>query len=345
MTMPGEHTFQEILSQPAAWQNALQEAERMQSPLRALFEKQAPLVFTGCGSTYYLALSAAAMFRKLIGRLSLAFPAGELWLNRNEALGNWSAASRPLLIAISRSGATTETLRAVHEHRAAGGKTLAVTNYPDAPLAALADAALVIPAGQEKSVAQTRSFASMFVGLNALAALLGDHRFLWADMQRLPELGENLLRQYQPLAQSLGEDLTLERFYFLGSGLRYGLACEASLKMKEMSLSHSEPFHFLEFRHGPKSMVNQTTLIFGLFSIRNRLAEQSVVDEMRALGAKTLTLGEAKSDVSFLFMPEEGQGALFLPVLQLLAYYRALAKGLDPDHPHNLTAVVTIPAG
>ena len=66
------------------------------------------------------------------------------------------------------------------------------------------------------------------------------------------------------LAQSIGADLDLDRFYFLGSGPRYGLACELSLKMKEMSLTHSEPFHFMEFRHGPMSMVTESTVIVGL---------------------------------------------------------------------------------
>ena len=74
----------------------------------------------------------------------------------------------------------------------------------------------------------------------------------------MPEAGRKLIENYQGLAQSIGTAADLDRFYFLGSGPRYGLACELSLKMKEMSLSHSEPFHFMEFRHGPMSMVTDT---------------------------------------------------------------------------------------
>ncbi|MFN3742191.1 MAG: SIS domain-containing protein, partial [Anaerolineales bacterium] len=214
------HTLTEILTQPLAWQSALRQAERILPDWRSILQDEStPLVFTGCGSTWYLAEIAAALFRRLTGRLTFAVPGGELLLYPQDWLGERSAfPSKPALIAVSRSGATTETLRAVEAWRAEGGRVLAVTNYPDSPLPALADAALVIPEGREESVAQTRSFASMLVGLNALAVLLGEKNDLWNAMPRLPQAGERLIQHYQPLAQSLGEDLSLERFYFLGSG-------------------------------------------------------------------------------------------------------------------------------
>ena len=106
-------------------------------------------------------------------------------------------------------------------------------------------------------------------------------------MDALPAIGERLIARYDSLARSIGEDLALDRFYFLGSGIRYGLACEMNLKMKEMTLTHSEPFHFLEFRHGPMSMVSPSTLLVGLLSDRNRAYEMAVLDEMRLLGGRT----------------------------------------------------------
>lgn len=339
------YTLTEILTQPSAWQSALREAERVAPEWRRLLEDvSAPLVFTGCGSTWYLAEIAAALFRRLSGRQTFAVPGGELLLYRPDWLGNWSNQSPlPFLVAISRSGATTETVRAVQAWRSEGGRTLVVTNYPDSPLTFLADAALLLPEGREESVAQTRSFASMLVGLNALAVLLSDQQALWEEMQRLPEAAHRLIERYRPLAQSMAEDASLERFYFLGSGLRYGLAREASLKMKEMSLSHSEPFPFLEFRHGPMSMVNEHTLLLGLLSELNRAHEQAVLEEMKARGAHVLTLADRNALVAFESgISEAGQAALYLPVLQLLAAYRSLSKGLNPDRPHNLTAVVTL---
>lgn len=339
------HTLNEIITQPSAWQSALQEAEREHPSWRALLVENRPLIFAGCGSTWYLAEIAAALFRRLTGRLAAVVPGGEMvlysqdWLG--DALNGKGTQTLPVLIALSRSGSTTETVRAAEIWKSKGGHVLAVTNYPDSPLASLADAGLFLPAGQERSVVQTRSFASMLVGLNALAVLLGGHHSLWEAMQRLPELGERLIQRYHSLAQTVGNDLSLERFYFLGGGLRYGLAREVSLKMKEMSLSHSEPFPFLEFRHGPMSMVNAQTLLFGLLSDENRSHEQAVLNEMQALGGRVLSLGEQEADVAFHSgLPESARLVLYLPVPQLIATYRSLAKGLNPDQPHNLTAVV-----
>lgn len=195
-------------------------------------------------------------------------------------------------------------------------------------------------------MAQTRSFASMYVATTALAALLAERADLLNAMEGLPELGERLIGAYEELARTTGADLALERTYWLGSGPRYGLACEASLKMKEMTLTHSEPFHFLEFRHGPKSMVGATTLVVGLLSDRVRAHEAAVLDEMRGLGARTLSLGEQDADVSFASgLPEAVRNVLYLPALQLLAYHRAIAKGLNPDKPTNLDAVVVLDWG
>jgi len=121
------------------------------------------------------------------------------------------------------------------------------------------------------------------------------------------------------------------------------LACEANLKMKEMTLTHSEPFHVLEFRHGPMSMVGKTAVVIGLLSEQNYEQEQAVVNEMEELGAHGFTLSESRGDVIFQSgIPEESRGVLYLPVLQLMAFYRSLAKGLNPDSPKNLTAVVTL---
>ena len=251
---------------------------------------------------------------------------------------------KTLLVAISRSGSTTETVRAVEQFKQQKhGPVIVITNHGDQPLAGLADAAIVIEKGQEKSVAETRSFASMFVAATALAALAADDEILLAEIKKLPQAGRNLLAKYKSLAREFGENLNFDRFYFLGSGFRYGLACEANLKMKEMTLTHSEPFHFLEFRHGPMSMVTKDTVVVGLLSEKNFIQELAVLNEMQTMGANILTLAETGAKVAFgSGIPESGRAVLYLPVLQLMAFYRSLAKGLDPDHPKNLTAVVSL---
>jgi glucosamine--fructose-6-phosphate aminotransferase (isomerizing) len=338
----GTHTRTEITSQPEAWAQALEVVSQARPRLEALLGvPYDQVLFTGCGSTYYLSLAAAVLFQELTGRIARAVPGGELLLNSQTAL---AGSGKTLLIAVSRSGSTTETVRAVEQfQRQKRGPVLAITNYANQPLAGMADLALVIDKGQEQSVAQTRSFASMYVAASALAAVAAGDEHLLQSMRGLPDVGRRLLSDFEPLARRFGENLSFDRFYFLGSGGRYGLACEVNLKLKEMTLTHSEPFHFLEFRHGPMSMVTASTLVIGLLSEKNFNHENAVLQEMQDKGSTVLTLGESGTMVAFASgIPESGRGVLYLPVLQLMAFYRSLAKGLDPDRPHNLSAVIEL---
>jgi glucosamine--fructose-6-phosphate aminotransferase (isomerizing) len=337
----GFHTQAEIVTQPAAWQQAIDVSLALRPQLEALLgDHGRDVVFTGCGSTYYLSLAAAALFQERTGRRARAVPAGELVMNPSAAI----AEAETLLVAVSRSGSTSETIRAVELFQARGlGPVLVVTNNPEAPLAAMGAVTVAIPAGREVSVAQTRSFASMYVAAVCLALMAAGDRAGLSSMAALPEAGERLIATYDSLARHIGEDLDLDRFYFLGSGARYGLACEVNLKLKEMSRTHSEPFHFLEFRHGPMSMVTDKTLIVGLRSDGARGLEQGVLDEMQSLGARVVSLGESGTTVAFESgLDEQARGVLYLPVLQLMAMYRSLAKGDDPDRPRNLPAVVEL---
>lgn len=346
-------TYQEIKSQTEAWAQALQVSGGAALPNAADYEQ---VIFTGCGSTYYLSLAAAALYQELTGCAARAVPAGEFLLNPQASVGRmgkapdgkWEMQSAPLhkkhlLVAVSRSGTTTETVKAVETFKAKrGGDVMNISNY-EGLLSQLADVSFVIPRGQEKSVAQTRSFASMYVAVTALCARMAGRGDLLEEMNKLPEIGNWLIGNFESFAEKIGENLNFDRFYFLGSGIRYGLACEANLKMKEMTLTHSEPFHFLEFRHGPMSMVNQKAVVVGMLSDMNRGHEARVLSEMEALGATVASLGEEDADVQFRSgIPESVRGALYLPVLQLTAFYRSAAKGLNPDQPNHLTAVVQL---
>ena len=335
----GMYTFEEIMSQPEAWRETLNYLGANAEEIAEIApETFAEVIFTGCGSTYYLALAAAALFQELTGVRARALPASEIWLYPASAY----LEQKTLLIAVSRSGTTTETVRAVEGFREHGkGSVVTLTCYPKSTLAELGDLNLVFTAGQEKSVAQTRAFSTLYLATVFLA-------HCWAQksaeaLRELPDVCTRLLSDYAPLAERLGNDLALERFYFLGSGPRYGLACELSLKMKEMTLSHSEPFHFLEFRHGPQSMVTDTTLLVGFVSEASGDQERAVLSEMKARGTQVLSLAEGDADVAFASgMPEALLNVLYLPVVQLLAFHRSLAKGLNPDRPNNLEAVVML---
>ena len=344
---PGIHTWDEIQSQPEAWAAALEGVRTRAALLRDLYRDglYTVVLLTGCGSTYYLADAAAALCQELTGTLTRGLPASEIWLYPRSALSR----QRTLLVAVGRSGETTETLRACRDFLTSppveGCGVLTLCCCPGQPLTTLGALNLVFPSGQEKSIAQTRAFTSLYVACAALAALWAGRDDLLDELARLPEVGRRLLADTVDLAREQGNDANLDRFYFLGSGPRYGLACELSLKMKEMSLSHSEPFRFMEFRHGPKSMVNEHTLIVGLVSETNRAHETLVLNEMRSLGARILTMAEAEADIVFNSQAHEAmRDVLYLPFGQMLAFYRSLSKGLDPDRPHNLEAVVKLNA-
>lgn len=339
--MPFENfaTYREIKSQPEAWKQALNLVNASPLPHALDYDQ---VVFTGCGSTYYLSLAAAALYQELTGRAARAVPGGELLLNSPANIARHGN-SRYLLVAVSRSGTTTETVKAVKKFKADRlGDVVVISNY-DEVLSRLADTNLVISKGQEESVAQTRSFASMYVAATGLAARMAGRSDLLDSMSSLPETAERLIQDFEPAARQIGENLDFDRFYFLGSGIRYGLACEANLKLKEMTLTHSEPFHFLEFRHGPMSMVNEKAVVVGLVSESNFSHEKAVLNEMQALGGKIVALAEFNADIAFKSgIPETVRGVLYLPVLQLMAFYRSLAKGLNPDRPNNLTSVIKL---
>lgn len=344
----GGHTLNEILTQPEAWQAALDEVAQNAVALKEVWAsgRFSEVVVTGCGSTNYLSQAVAPLIQRQLGVPARAVPASELLFFSETIV---APQARPLLLTISRSGRTTETVRATRFFKEKwGGPVLNIGCYPDTELVAESELAITVKEGQEESVVQTRSFSSMLVAAQAAVAVLGEAGL--EGMQKLAALGEQIIAGQHDLARYLGGEAGFERFYFLGSGLQYGLASEANLKMKEMSLSVAEAFHFMEFRHGPMSMVNDRTLVVGMLSDQASSFELEVLREMRALGGKTLALSDTavpqeSADFQVNFnsgLPETQRAVLNLPVLQLLGYYRAIANGQNPDQPHNLSAVIVL---
>jgi len=161
------HTYNEIKSQTEAWAQAIELVRETKLPEARNYEQ---VIFTGCGSTYYLSLAASTLYQELTGRAARAVPGGELLFNPQTVLTKQST----LLVAVSRSGTTTETVKAVEKFRQQKrGDVLVISNYNEV-LSGLADVSIVIDKGQEESVAQTRSFASMFVAATALCARMAE---------------------------------------------------------------------------------------------------------------------------------------------------------------------------
>jgi glucosamine--fructose-6-phosphate aminotransferase (isomerizing) len=355
MAKAGQYSWQEITTQRASWRSAIEQTLAQREALRALFARNAgrPIYFTGCGSTHYLALYAAPFFQCITGLRCRGVPASELWLQTNTLLG---AGEVPLVIALSRSGATSETIAAVRRLRAQGAEALTISCYADTELAAASTLTIDIPEGREESYAQTRSFAGMLVAVQTLAALVAEDAALLAELQRLPGLAEGLIARANDVAQAIGADARFQRITYLGSGPRYGLAGEAMIKMKEMSLSLAEAFHFMEFRHGPMSLVDEHHLVVGLMGDETRDYETAVLADLKARGAYVLAianlalanddegLGAAADQVFALQAPvgARSRDVLYLPPVQLLAYHRAMARGLNPDRPRNVVMAIRL---
>lgn len=328
-------TEQEILSQPEVWRETI---EAFDAPrLRAAWgDNIREVMVTGCGSTHYLAVAAAELLRNVGGFRVRATPASELMA---EAAPTLVEPERTLLLAFSRSGSTSETIAAAtHFRRMGGGRVVVVTTEADSELVSVADAALVAGAATETSVAQTRSFSSMLLLAQALAAVLAKRDL--SNMKQLAAHADDLLVRTRPAMVDLARDASLDSFYFLGSGAVFGVACEAMLKLKEMSLTSSEAYHSMEFRHGPMSMCDPTAAVISLVTPERLRLERAVTDDVLRLGARVVTVGPGEAVRLPDNVPAWTRLALYLLPLQLLALERALAKGLDPDQPRHLSAVI-----
>jgi len=342
----GEFTKREILSQPETWQHTIEQLRRDWSDKLPQLSNYDHIIFTGCGSTYYLSIWAARLLQKERGISAQALPSSELWY----ATENWVKPHKKiLLVAISRSGETTETLHAVESFLKTNcGDVVAITCYPESKLAKAAPLVIATPDGREKSIAQTRSFTNMMWVV--LMIINGEIPEVLGKSIRL--ISQDFLDAYSETAYQIGRDPSIMRFFFLGNGPLYGLTSEVMLKIKEMSLSYSEAYHFLEFRHGPMSMVNEQSLIVGFMSNWAHAFETAVLKDMKKLGTLILGIGldnskDSRDIFNYHFSINQQISAnwiypLYLPLLQLIAFERALSKGLNPDKPENLTAVVEL---
>lgn len=343
MPQLGMHTWNELCSQPQAWRDALTVLKQQYTQIKThrAMTQATHVIWSGCGSPYYLAVAMSKLQQQRSDIPTYAIPASEIWNNPEASIPRHGT---PTLILLSRSGSTTELLKAAAQFRTSSpqGCIITISCFAERPLSLLGDINIVLPSGQEQSIAQTRAFSVLHVGALALLWALTSGEI--TDLDGISAVGETVMAKYQNHCVAIGANPAYDQFFFLGSGYRYGLACEASLKMKEMSLTVSEPFHHMEFRHGPQAMVTPKTLVVGIGSVRTNDQEEAVLKDMRALGGHTLSIGpNATSDMQWdATLPEECNGLIALPLLQSIAYSRATSRGLDPDNPHNLNAVVVL---
>jgi glucosamine--fructose-6-phosphate aminotransferase (isomerizing) len=344
----GEYTYSEIMGAPDALQAAVARADGCKEDVRRLLDEgYEEVVFVGCGSSLYLSEAAAAFYRHALGVNAMAVAASELALYIGVYFPN---RRRTLLVAFSRSGETSETLAAVEAFRRQGfGKIVAITCTPESRLAAEADIALAVPEADEKSMVMTKSFAGMLMavewaGASALKPELLKH------LRGVPDAARESLARHEEAVERIGKRRELGRFAFLGAGPNYGVACEGMLKMTEMTRVPSSAFHPLEFRHGPKAAVDSSTAVVLLVSDTGRAWEAGLASELKALSAVGVVLAPGSApEFSWDCVLEVGTGIpevvrplVYVLLLDLLGYYRAMELGLDPDVPANLSRAVLL---
>jgi CRISPR-associated protein Cas5a/b/c len=286
----------EIASQPALWRKAASMAPAVAGLLPAPGE---PAAAIGCGTSHHIALAYAALREeKSLGTADAAI-ASELSPHR----------SYGRVVAISRSGTTTEVLRTLEE---LSGRvtTVAITAVPDSPVASSADDTIVLDFADEQSVVQTR-FATTALAL--LRACLGD------ELEAAIADGEAALSRALPV-----EPAEFRQFVFLGQGWTVGLANEAALKLREAASAWTEAYPAMEYRHGPISAAGPGTLVWAMGSV-----DPSVLADAADTGATVV---------------DEGSDPMAeLVLIQRMAVDLAEAHGLDPDHPKHLTRSVVLP--
>ena len=296
---PSRHVTAEIADQPSAWARAAELAltERLR---HALPEPAQRVAVIGCGTSYFMAQSFAFLRERSGHSETDAFPASEFPNHR----------SYDSLVALTRSGTTTEVLRLLESLRkGTGPRTVAITADPNSPVVELADDQVVLDFADEKSIVQTR-FATTSLAL--WRAWLGE------DLTAVIEQGRAALTDPLP-----PRTLDSAQFTFLGSGMSIGIANEAALKLREASQSWTESYPAMEFRHGPISVVGRasTVWVFGP-------PPGGLLEDIRMTGAHVENSG--LDPIADLIRA------------QRLAVALAEAKGLNPDEPRHLARSVLL---
>ncbi|WP_420594101.1 SIS domain-containing protein [Deinococcus sp.] len=285
-------------------------------------------VLIGCGTSYYLAQSVAAALNEA-GIFALAVPGGE-WLYRPESY--LPAGTRPHVLAFSRSGESTETVQAAVRSRREGLHVTALTCEAGSSLAKNADTVLYTQTHPEEGIVMTASASLMLLTGLRLAGLNVTERSIQASEQLLHEAG----------AQFAAAIAGRSHFVFLGAGSLFGVAQEGALKLQEMSLTYTQAYHPMEYRHGPISLVDERTAAVLLYHPAAAGGGDKLSLDLSSKGAKVIGFG-GPGELRFELAGDASTRALgVLPALQMLGECVASAKGLDTLTPRWLTKVVTL---
>ena len=318
-------------------------------------KKMRQINLIACGTSYHAALVGKFLIEGFC-RIPVEADIGSEFRYRNPIIRE-----NDLLVAISQSGETADTLAALREAKRKGAMTLAICNVVESSLAREAGHVIYTHAGPEIGVASTKTFTTQLVILFLLGLRIGreigflspeEGKILLEELIRIPHLMEEVLKSSQQVAQVARKYLYARDFLYLGRGINYPIALEGALKLKELSYVHAEGYPAGEMKHGPIALIDREMPVVVL-ATKNDVYEKVVsnIEEVKARDGKVIALVSqsdreiAKKVDDVIPIPETIPSLtpilLTIP-LQLLAYFMADFKGTDVDQPRNLAKSVTV---
>ncbi|WP_331233291.1 glutamine--fructose-6-phosphate transaminase (isomerizing) [Natronorarus salvus] len=341
------YMLKEIHEQPTALRQALSSQRALRADGGPCASDVENVQLVACGTSFHASLYGAYLLNAR-GIPAQALLASEYPVRLPPVTEN------TLVIAVTQSGETADTLTAIESARAAGARTLAVTNVVGSSAARVCDDTVFIRAGPEIGVAATKTFSSQILALLSIVEGLADEpgeRSSYTEaIEALPEQVQWILDT--STSRRIAERYrTGDRFLFIGRGLGYPVALEGALKMKEISYEHAEGFAAGELKHGPLALVTPSTVVFAVFTGRQDEKLLNNVEEARTRGASVVAVAapsdgriEGRVD-DVLVIPRthpDLAGLLANVQLQLVSYHAADLLGRPIDKPRNLAKSVTV---
>ena len=354
--------FKEIMEQPKAIRDTISPRIRDGKIVldditltREQVEGFRRIVIVACGSAYHVGVVAKYALEQLT-RIPVEVDVASEFRYRHPIIDD-----KALVLIISQSGETADTLAAMREAKRLGARTLSIVNVVGSSIANESDDVLYTWAGPEIAVATTKAYSTQIAVVYLLALYLADllgtispeeYASYLDDLQKLPEQIEAVLQNREHIQYFASRNFNAKDIFFIGRNIDYALSLEGSLKLKEISYIHSEAYAAGELKHGTISLVEDGTLVVALASYLPLFDKtMSNVKEVKARGAYVLGLTvegktEIEKETDFVFyLPATNammQPSLMVVPLQLFAYYVAAMKGCDIDKPRNLAKSVTV---
>ena len=318
-------------------------------------QKLQQIYIVACGSAYHVGVAAQYVIEELAQIPVRVELASEFRYRR------MLYAPNSLVIIVSQSGETADSLAALREAKAYGVKTLAIVNVVGSTIAREADHVFYTLAGPEIAVATTKAYSTQLIASYILSiefarvrGMIDEDRAaeLIAELQTIPDKIEKLLEDKERIQWFAAKQMNAQNMFFIGRGIDYAVSLEGSLKMKEISYIHSEAYAAGELKHGTISLIEPGTLVIGVLTQQD-LYEKTVSNmvECKSRGAYLMALTtygnySIEDCAEFvIYIPKTDPlfaASLAVIPLQLMGYYVSVAKGLDVDKPRNLAKSVTV---